>query len=788
MEPKSKHLTDYQEVMLDWDQTLNEGVDPSNLTSGSHIKINWRCHKCGRIWKATVKNRVNGTGCTCDANERKTKKLRERLVARDGSLAQTRPEIAAQWHPTLNGDLTPNDITEKSMYKAWWLGDDGIAWQSVVSVRCRKAEGTKRPNSLVIPGVNDLKTLRPDLAEEWDFEKNHDIDITSVMPGSIKKVWWICSKGHEWQASIMSRNSGRGCPVCNRERSTSFPEQAVFFYVKQLFPDAENRYYPEDKLELDVFIPSFRIAIEYDGSFYHSSKRKKEIDIKKNRRLAELNITLIRIVEEGGIPPEDTKYVIYCPRVNKNAIIDKALVELFSLLQTLTGLICDIDINAERDRSKIYEQYIVSEKKNSLSAVAPGVIEEWHPTKNGKVKPEFVYSMSNKVFWWKCRKCGYEWKSPVYRRAKGGDCPACSGKVVVPGINDLPTVRPDIMNEWNYEKNTGNDPSKYSEGSSKKVWWKCQKCGYEWAAVVVNRTRGNGCPNCSGKIVSKEKSLAALFPELALQWDTELNKPHTPEEYLPGSEKKAWWRCDKGHVWFSSISHRTNGSNCPYCGNKKILAGFNDLSTTHPELAKDWDHEKNEITPDHVFAGSNKKVWWKCKKGHSWQASVSNRVRGTGCPYCNGKRADVGKNDLNTKYPDIAAEWNYKKNTDLLPTDVTPGSNKSVWWICHKCSGEWKALVWSRVKGRGCPYCAGVKPTKGINDLPTKRPDLMEEWNSDKNDGIDPSDYMPNSRTKVWWICKKCGFEWEAAIGSRSHGCGCPKCYVASNRKTDTLS
>jgi hypothetical protein len=59
MEPKSKHLTDYQEVMLDWDQTLNEGVDPSNLTSGSHIKINWRCHKCGRIWKATVKNRVN---------------------------------------------------------------------------------------------------------------------------------------------------------------------------------------------------------------------------------------------------------------------------------------------------------------------------------------------------------------------------------------------------------------------------------------------------------------------------------------------------------------------------------------------------------------------------------------------------------------------------------------------------------------------------------------------------------------------------------------------------------
>ena len=121
-----KHLTDFPELMLDWDQTINDDILPSALTVGSHKYVKWRCHKCGRVWSAPVNNRVNGTGCTCDAKERKVRKLRQRLVERDGSLADTRPEIAKQWHPTLNGDLTPNDITEHSMFKAWWIGEDGV--------------------------------------------------------------------------------------------------------------------------------------------------------------------------------------------------------------------------------------------------------------------------------------------------------------------------------------------------------------------------------------------------------------------------------------------------------------------------------------------------------------------------------------------------------------------------------------------------------------------------------------------------------------------------------------
>lgn len=773
---EKKYLINYPQLMLDWDQTLNEGLSSITLSSGSHTKINWHCHKCGRVWSAPLNNRVNGTGCTCDAMERKSKKLRQRLVERDGSLAETQPGIARQWHPTLNGTLTPNDITEHSMYKAWWIGEDGITWQSVVSVRCRKEGGTNRPKSLAVKGFNDLKTLRPDLADEWNYEKNPGIDIESVIPGSKIKVWWICRKGHEWQATVISRNSGRGCPICNQERSTSFPEQAIFFYVKKEFLDAKNRYSLKKNIEVDIFIPSLNIGIEYDGGYYHSSNKKKTIDAKKNVLLKSLGITLIRIAEDGGKAPEDTEYIIECSRINRVAQIDVAIRRLFILLEKLLHKEIPVDIDTTRDRTLIYEQYILSEKQNSLAAIAPNVLSEWHPTKNGRIVPEYVYSMSNKLFWWKCSKCGNEWKAPAYRRAKGGGCPVCSGNIVVTGFNDLSTIRPDLIAEWNYGKNEGIDPTNYSVGSGKKVWWKCKKCSYEWEAVISNRTRGNNCPRCAGKIVTLEKSFAIQYPELASQWDYDSNGSLTPYDYLPGSEKKVWWKCDKGHQWKASIISRTHNNNCPYCGNKRLLSGFNDFANRYPDLLPEWDYSKNIIKPDQIIAGSNTKVYWLCKNGHSWQAPISNRIRGTGCPYCSGKVVDKGKNDLLSCNPLLAIEWNKEKNKDLLPSDISAGSNKKVWWKCSHCGGEWEAIIWARTRGRGCPYCTGVKPQKGINDLPTIRPDLVAEWDNEKNIGINPQDYMPGSRAKVWWKCSRCGYEWEATIGSRGHGRGCPKC------------
>ena len=131
---------------------------------------------------------------------------------------------------------------------------------------------------------------------------------------------------------------------------------------------------------------------------------------------------------------------------------------------------------------------------------------------------------------------------------------------------------------------------------------------------------------------------------------------------MPNSGKKVWWICNKGHEWQASIAHRNKGRGCPYCAGQKVIKGENDFQTVNPTLAKEWHYEKNNgLTPMDVLPNSGKKVWWKCSKGHEWQASIADRNSGHGCPYCAGKRVLKGYNDLQTVNPTLAKEWHYEK-------------------------------------------------------------------------------------------------------------------------------
>jgi hypothetical protein len=122
------------------------------------------------------------------------------------------------------------------------------------------------------------------------------------------------------------------------------------------------------------------------------------------------------------------------------------------------------------------------------------------------------------------------------------------------------------------------------------------------------------------------KSLADLFPDLAAQavgWD--------PKEVSAGSNRKFRWRCKLGHEWDAVVTSRVNGHGCAVCKNKLVSKGFNDLATTHPELAAQavgWN-------PETVIAGSHKKLRWRCELGHEWNADVASRALGDrGCPSC----------------------------------------------------------------------------------------------------------------------------------------------------------
>lgn len=252
--------------------------------------------------------------------------------------------------------------------------------------------------------------------------------------------------------------------------------------------------------------------------------------------------------------------------------------------------------------------------------------------------------------------------------------------------------------------------------------------------------------------------LSVTHPELAKEadgWD--------PTQYSRGSSKKVSWQCKLGHLWKASIANRTLAeSGCPYCTGKSVLVGFNDLLTLNPQVAKDadgWDPRK-------FTAGSSKRMSWKCKLGHKWNAIINDRNRGNSCPFCTNKRVLSGFNDLKTLFPDIASQafgWDASKTLS--------GSKKKLDWRCT--SGHlWSATVSSRTSlDASCPICSGHKISKGFNDLATTHPQMASQA-----DGWDPSTVQRGSRALRNWVCEK-GHKWRTSPNSRTNmDAGCPTC------------
>jgi hypothetical protein len=184
----------------------------------------------------------------------------------------------------------------------------------------------------------------------------------------------------------------------------------------------------------------------------------------------------------------------------------------------------------------------------------------------------------------------------------------------------------------------------------------------------------------------------------------------TPEQITPNSSNRVWWKCDSGHEWKLSVRNRIKGSSsdCPFCTGK-IATKDNNLSVKHPELLKEWNDEKNiSINPLKLLAGDKLKAWWQCPNGHEWQASIYSRTKEkTGCPCCAGKKVAPNKN-LAIYFPELAAQWNYERNSGKKPEEFSPKSGKKVWWKCPQ-GHEWEAVVANRSNGNGCPICAGRK-------------------------------------------------------------------------------
>lgn len=344
-----------------------------------------------------------------------------------------------------------------------------------------------------------------------------------------------------------------------------------------------------------------------------------------------------------------------------------------------------------------------------------------HPERNETVALGEITHGSHKKLWWQCDE-GHSWQAPVFAVTSGSwPCPYCSGKQAVSGEIDLATLHPDLVAQWDWEKNGDIVPTGLRPGSRKEVWWRCEH-GHSWQTRVYSRVKdGCSCPYCSGRhAIPGQTDLATVRPDLMTKWDWERNGEWNPSEIKAGSHRKVWWRCEYGHSYEAPVGAITAGiwGGCPYCSGKRAIPGQTDLATQYPYLADQWDWEKNgKLNPNTITVATHKQVWWKCQHGHSWQAAIYSRTRENraDCPYCAGQKAWAGFNDLATLRPLLAREWYQPLNGELKPEDVTLGSNKKVWWQCNE-GHVWKAYIYARTKpnGTGCPVCAGkVKRRRG---------------------------------------------------------------------------
>ncbi len=283
------------------------------------------------------------------------------------SLSAVHPELVAEWSDR-NLPLTPDSITFGSNKKVWWKGACGHEWETSVKAR---SNGEKCPicsGARVVTGINDLSTLKPELASEWS-DKNEK-KPTEVMAFANSKAWWKCRTcGYEWNTLISTRSGGSKCPCCSG--------------------------------------------------------------------------------------------------------------------------------------------YTFIKGKNDLKSTHPQIAEEWSE-KNFPLKPNEVNAKSRKNVWWRCGKCGNEWKSVINARVKGTICPVCAERAVLAGCNDLATTDRESLVEWDYELNKLK-PTEVSRNSAKRAWWKC-RYGHSWSMKIVERTvLGKGCREC-------EQEYRSLFPALAISY------------------------------------------------------------------------------------------------------------------------------------------------------------------------------------------------------------------------------------------------------------------------------
>ncbi|MDG1728116.1 MAG: zinc-ribbon domain-containing protein [Emcibacteraceae bacterium] len=784
-------------------------VDPRHVSVSSGRTLKWKCSKGpDHEWSRPVNKQAKSHGCPFCGSKK---------VSVTNSLASLRPDLQEQWDFELNHPLSPDKIMSSSNKKVWWICKEGPDHRWLASPNARRSKNCPYCLGQRVSVTNSLATHFPRLSQEWHPSKNGTLSPSDVTKKSNRVVWWLCKNGHEYKSAIGSRtHRGSGCKHCSLQ--TSLPEIRVFSELLSVFGDARTRERIHSK-ELDIFIPSLNVGVEYDGEYWHREKVKE--DKKKNVYFRKKEIYVVRMREYPLVKVDDLDVQITCSLSKGD--INELLSSIVKVSGTSNSRVSSY-IKNENFVNDVEYKRLISFLPNpfpgkSLKDNYPQVSSEWNEEKNYPLSPSNFYPGAHSKVWWRCKENNnHEWEASILNRVRGTGCPICSGRSA-DGEENLEAFYPEVAKEFDLTRNFPVKPHEIRPYSGRKFWWICPH-GHSYQKRVDSRTHQNiGCPVCR-RIRSESKQVSAFLTNMdhaprsnvENHYPSKRNKPYVnhllsqapsdtserirllrseldterfPESQFSkltlGSHKKVDWICshNKEHKWSAVFSSRVKGSNCPYCSGLHATKE-NSLLAKHPDLVMFWDDQKNSSSPSEVLPKSEKIVWWLCEKGHSYDMPIKDKTTGRGCPFCAGKR--IGKdNNFAVKFPALLSLWDYGKN-DMPPTTVAPRSHKKVHWKCPQAEDHiWIATIANMTrKTSGCPFCSG-KRVSSTNSLEAKFPEIAKTFDAKENYPLRVGDLTFGSTRKVKWRCEF-GHVYSRVVHSHvKSGARCPQCKKYGN-------
>ena len=622
----------------------------------------------------------------------------------------------------------------------------------------------------------------PSIAKDWDANKNINFSIDNVASTDKLSIWWTCVNQHSYSVSPYTRLRTNGCKFCNKEErgiQSKLLSRLITGTSKRFTEVADKKLISEWAHDLNDILPT---------AVTSSSHRKI------NWRCTEGHVWSASISARirGTNCPK-------CYSNNRREILLKGKLKVSGL--------------------SLFEKYA-------------DLKDEWDFEKNS-LDPKTLTPNSNYKVYWKC-KYGHGWEAAIYNRTgKGSGCPFCTNQTSKIEIYLLCELR-EIFDKVEWRKKIHGVEADICIPDLNIVievdgeYWhkdkleadKRKNSFFELNGYKTIRVRSDQLPDidCFLVLFNRNDDNAKIAMRLV-----NLLVIHTKDS------KAVKYQSDG--VPKGESSYKVMISMLPAPPDEFSLL------TTNPDVANEWDFEKNiPLTPDLFSKGSNQILWWKCYKNHSWQSTIKNRtIRKSGCPVCyrinhksNTIKHFVNKiGSVENTYPELMRMWDYEKNIDINPIEIASNINKTYVWKCSN-GHSFKRTINTLLSNKKCPACNSIaknidiavewdyirnvelsikeisagsgkpiwwicknnhswqaSPKQRTVDGKTcpiclslgfKFPKLLDEWNHEKNSEIDPMMIHAGSKTKVWWECSQ-GHEWFAGIGSRSLGNrGCPKC------------